>query len=61
MEPGNDGLVREGTNWLEIDWPFELGSGAREIEHIALEHEHGRFVPLFPVFAEISSLTAAER
>ena len=55
------GLVRHGVNWLEIGWPLELPGGEEEIEHIAREHEHGRYVPLLPVFAEISSLTAVQR
>ncbi len=54
-------LVRGGVNWLEIDWPLDLPGGQEEIEHAAREHEHGRFVPLFPAFAEISLLTAVER
>lgn len=54
-------LVRSGVNWLEIDWPLDLPSGEDEIEYVAREHEHGRFVPLLPVFAEISVLTAVER
>lgn len=53
-------LVRSGVNWLEIGWPLELPGGEGEIEHIAREHEHGRYVPLLPVFAEISSLTAVQ-
>lgn len=52
-------LVQSGVNWLEIDWPLDLPSGEEEIEHVAREHEHGRFVPLLPAFAEISFLTAA--
>jgi hypothetical protein len=54
------GLVRSGVNWLEIGWPLELPGGEEEIEHMASEHEHGRYVPLLPVFAEISCLTAAQ-
>jgi hypothetical protein len=54
------GLVQSGVNWLEIGWPLELPACEEEIEHIAREHEHGRFVPLLPVFAEISSLTAVQ-
>ncbi len=54
-------LVRSGVNWLEIDWPLDLPGGEEEIEHIAREHEHGRVVPLLPVFAEISFLTAVQR
>jgi hypothetical protein len=54
-------LVQSGVNWLEIDWPLDLPDGKEEIEHIAREHEHGRFVPLLPAFAEISSLTAIQR
>ncbi|HEX6903343.1 MAG TPA: hypothetical protein VF789_26740 [Thermoanaerobaculia bacterium] len=56
--PGN--LVRSGVNWLEIDWPLDLPSGEDEIEYVACEHEHGRFVPLLPAFAEISFLTAVQ-
>jgi hypothetical protein len=55
------GLVRSGVNWLEINWPLELPGGEEEIEHIASEHEHGRYVPLLPVFAEISCLSAVQR
>jgi hypothetical protein len=55
------GLVRRGVNWLEIGWPLELPGGEEEIEHVAREHELGRYVPLLPVFAEISSLTAVQR
>ncbi|MDP9122871.1 MAG: hypothetical protein M3O15_16130, partial [Acidobacteriota bacterium] len=55
------GLVQPGVNWLEIHWPLDLPAGEKAIEHIALEHEHGRFVPLMPVFAEIFSLTAVQR
>jgi hypothetical protein len=54
-------LVQSGVNWLEIDWPLDLPDGEQEIEHIALEHEQGRIVPLLPVFAEISSLSAVQR
>jgi hypothetical protein len=54
-------LVQSGVNWLEIDWPLDLPAGEEEIEHIALEHEHGRVLPLLPVFAEISSLSAVQR
>jgi hypothetical protein len=54
-------LVQSGVNWLEIDWPLDLPNGEEEIEYIACEHEHGRFVPLLPTFAEISSLTAVQR
>jgi hypothetical protein len=54
-------LVQSGVNWLEIDWPIDLPSGEEEIEYVAREHEHGRFVPLLPVFAEISFLTAVQR
>jgi hypothetical protein len=54
-------LVQIGVNWLEIDWPLDLSTDEEEIKHIALEHEHGRFVPLLPVFAEISSLSAVQR
>lgn len=57
--PGN--LVQSGVNWLEIDWPIDLPGGEEEIEYIAREHEHGRFVPLLPVFAEISFLSAVQR
>lgn len=57
--PGD--LVKNGVNWLEIDWPIDLPSGDEEIEHIAREHEHGRILPLRPIFAEISLLTAVER
>lgn len=57
--PGN--LVKSGVNWLEIDWPLDLPAGGEEIEHIAREHEHGRIVPLQPLFAEISLLTAVQR
>ncbi len=57
--PGN--LVRSGVNWLEIDWPLDLPRGEEEIEHVAGEHEHGRFVSLLPAFAEISVLTAVQR
>lgn len=53
-------LVQSGVNWLEIDWPLDLPGGEEEIEHIALEHEHGRLIPLLPVFAEISSLSAVQ-
>ncbi len=53
--------VRSGVNLLEIDWPTDLPGGTEEIEHVAREHEHGRTVPLLPVFAEISSLTAIQR
>lgn len=53
-------LVQSGVNWLEIDWPLDLPDSEQEIEHIALEHEHGRIVPLLPVFAEISSLSAVQ-
>ncbi len=55
------GLVQCGVNWLEIEWPLELPDGQEEIEQIALEHERGRSVPLLPVFAEISSLSAIQR
>lgn len=55
------GLVRSGVNWLEIGWPLDLPGGEEEIGHIAREHEHGRFVPLLPVFAEISSLNAVQQ
>jgi hypothetical protein len=51
-------LVQSGVNWLEIGWPTDLPDGAEEVEHIAREHEHGRTVPLLPVFAEIAALTA---
>lgn len=54
-------LVQSGVNWLEIDWPLDLPDSKQEIEHIAVEHEHGRIVPLLPVFAEISSLRAIQR
>lgn len=54
-------LVKNGVNWLEIDWPMDLPCGDEEIEHIAREHEHGRILPLRPIFAEISLLTAVER
>jgi hypothetical protein len=54
-------LVQSGVNWLEIDWPLDLPASEEEIKHIALEHEHGRLVPLLPVFAEISSLSAVQR
>ena len=54
-------LVQSGVNWLEIHWPLDLPAGEEEIEHIALEHEHNRLVPLLPVFAEISSLSAVQR
>jgi len=57
--PGD--LVQSGVNWLEIDWPLDLPDGEEEIEHIAREHEHGRFVPLLPIFAEISFLSAVQR
>jgi hypothetical protein len=57
--PGN--LVRSGVNWLEIDWPIDLPCGDEELEYIAREHEHGRNVPLLPIFAEISLLTATQR
>jgi hypothetical protein len=57
--PGD--VVRSGVNWLEIDWPLDLPSGEEEIEYVAREHEHGRFVPLLPAFAEISFLTAVQR
>jgi hypothetical protein len=57
--PGN--LVQSGVNWLEIDWPIDLPAGEEEIEHIAREDEHGRIVPLLPLFAEISLLTAVQR
>jgi len=57
--PGD--LVQSGVNWLEIAWPIDLPGGDEEIEHIAREHEHGRSVPLRPIFAEISSLTAVQR
>jgi hypothetical protein len=57
--PGN--LVQSGVNWLEIDWPIDLPGGEEEIEYIAREHEHGRFVPLLPAFAEISFLSAVQR
>ncbi len=53
-------LVQSGVNWLEIHWPLDLPAGEEEIEHIALEHEHGRLIPLLPVFAEISSLSAVQ-
>lgn len=53
-----ENLVRSGVNWLEIEWPIDLPSGEEEIEHVAREHEQGRLVPLLPVFAEISSLSA---
>ncbi len=56
-----ENLVRSGVNWLEIDWPLDLPSGEEEIEHVACEHEHARFVPLLPAFAEISFLTAVQR
>ncbi|HKH46764.1 MAG TPA: hypothetical protein VKM72_19065 [Thermoanaerobaculia bacterium] len=54
-------LVQSGVNWLEIHWPFDLPASEEEIKHIAVEHEHGRMVPLLPVFAEISSLSAVQR
>ena len=54
------GLVQSGVNWLEFGWPLELPGCEDEIEHIAREHEHGRYIPLLPVFAEISSLTAVQ-
>lgn len=54
-------LVQSGINWLEIDWPTDLPDGEEEIEHVAREHQHGRIVPLLPVFAEISVLTAVQR
>lgn len=54
-------VVRSGVNWLEIDWPLELQLGEAAIERIARELEHGRYVPLLPAFAEISSLTAVQR
>jgi hypothetical protein len=54
-------LVQSGVNWLEIHWPLDLPNSKEEIEHIAAEHEQGRLVPLLPVFAEISSLSAAQR
>jgi hypothetical protein len=54
-------LVQNGVNWLEIHWPLDLPDDREEIEHIALEHEHGRLVPLLPVFAEIFSLSAVQR
>ena len=53
-------LVQAGVNWLEIDWPQDLAGGEAAIDHIAREHELGRFVPLLPVFAEISALTAVQ-
>jgi hypothetical protein len=52
--------VQSGVNWLEIDWPLDLPAYEKEIKHIALEHEHSRMVPLLPVFAEISSLSAVQ-
>lgn len=55
-----ENLVRSGVNWLEINWPLDLPSGEEEIEYVAREHEHGRFVPLLPTFAEISFLTAVQ-
>ena len=57
--PGN--LVQSGVNWLEIEWPVNLQSGEEEIGHIARQHEHGRFVPLLPTFAEISFLSVVQR
>lgn len=57
--PGN--LVQSGVNWLEIDWPIDLPGGEQEIEHIAREHEHGRFVRMLPIFAEISFLSVVQR
>ncbi len=54
-------LVQSGVNWLEIDWPLELSDGEEEIGYVAREHEHGHFVPLLPVFAEIFSLSAVGR
>jgi hypothetical protein len=54
-------LVQSGVNWLEIDWPIDFEGGEEEIEHIAREHEHGRFVPLLPTFAEISFLSVVQR
>lgn len=56
-----ENLVQSGVNWLEIDWPTELPGGDEEIDYIAREHEHGRIVPLLPVFAEVSILTAVQR
>ncbi len=53
-------LVQSGVNWLEIQWPLDLPDGQEEIEHIAVEHEHGRLVPLLPVLVEISSLSAVQ-
>lgn len=52
-------LVRGGVNWLEIHWPSDFSGGERSVENIAFDHEHGRPVPLLPVFAEIFSLNAA--
>lgn len=54
-------LVQSGVNWLEIDWPTDLPDGNEEVEHVAREHEHGRILPLLPVFAEIAVLTALQR
>jgi hypothetical protein len=53
-------LVQAGVNWLEIHWPLDPPGGAEAIERIALDHEMGRFIPLLPVFAEISSLSAVQ-
>ncbi len=57
--PGN--LVQSGVNWLEIEWPVNLQDGEEEIGHAAREHEDGRFAPLLPTFAEISSLSVVQR
>jgi hypothetical protein len=54
------GLVHAGVNWLEIQWPSELVDCEKEVELIALDHEHGRPIPLLPVFADIFSLTAVQ-
>jgi hypothetical protein len=53
--------VRSGVNWIEIDWPLDLPAGEDEVEHISLEYEQGRVLPLLPVFAEILALSAVQR
>jgi hypothetical protein len=53
-------LVQSGVNWLEIDWPLDLPAGDEEVDHVAREHEHGRIVPLLPIFAEVWFLTAVQ-
>jgi hypothetical protein len=53
-------LVESGVNWLEIYWPLDLPDSQEQLESIAPEHEQDRWIPLLPVFAEISSLSAVQ-